>query len=88
MSTRTAADGASAAQAKKLEDMHARLTDQIAGVTSGADWKAWLKVAAWFHTYSTGNTMLDPRPTPGCDPGRRTVVVEAWGVEPRAWRWG
>jgi DNA primase catalytic core len=58
MSTRTAADRASAAQAKKLEELHARLTDQIAELTSGADWKAWLRVAARFHSYSFGNTML------------------------------
>jgi DNA primase catalytic core len=58
MSTRTAADRARTAQAKKLEDLHARLTDQIAELTSGADWKAWLSVAARFHSYSFSNTML------------------------------
>ena len=53
-----ATDGRSAAQAKKLEDLHAQLTSQIAELASGADWKAWLSVAARFHSYSFGNTML------------------------------
>jgi DNA primase len=54
----SATDGPSAAQAKKLEDLHAQLTNQIAELASGADWKAWLSVAARFHSYSFGNTML------------------------------
>jgi DNA primase len=53
-----ATDRPNAAQAKKLEDLHAQLTNQIAELASGADWKAWLSVAARFHSYSFGNTML------------------------------
>jgi hypothetical protein len=31
-----------AAQDSKLEELHSRLADQIAQLTSGADWQAWL----------------------------------------------
>jgi DNA primase len=47
-----------AAQDRKLEELHSRLTDQIAQLTSGADWQAWLRVAARFHAYSFSNTLL------------------------------
>jgi DNA primase catalytic core len=43
---------------RKLEELHSRLADQIAQLTSGADWQAWLKVAARFHAYSFSNTLL------------------------------
>jgi DNA primase len=47
-----------AAQDRKLGELHSRLTDQIAQLTSGADWQAWLRVAARFHAYSFSNTLL------------------------------
>lgn len=47
-----------AAQQAKLEAVHDQLTQQVASLLDGADWKAWLTVAARFHTYSWSNTLL------------------------------
>jgi DNA primase len=47
-----------AAQDRNLEELDSRLADQIAQLTSGADWQAWLRLAARFHAYSFSNTLL------------------------------
>lgn len=47
-----------AAREEKLIALHEQLTEQVAALRSGADWRAWLDVASRFHTYSFNNTLL------------------------------
>ena len=47
-----------AAQQTKLKELHDQLDAQVTALTEGADWKAWLAVAARFRSYSWHNTML------------------------------
>ena len=42
----------------KLEELHELLTEGVAKITSGDDWRALLDVMARFHRYSTKNTAL------------------------------
>jgi len=46
------------AAADKLTALHERLTEQVAALRTGQDWRAWLDVAGRFHTYSFNNTLL------------------------------
>jgi hypothetical protein len=66
---------------QKLEELHSRLADQIAQLTSGADWQAWLKVAARFHAYSFSNTLLilAQRPDATQVAGYRVAVTRTSG---------
>ncbi len=47
-----------AARDEKLAALHEQLTQQVAALRSGDDWRAWLDVASRFHTYSFNNTLL------------------------------
>jgi DNA primase len=42
---------------EKLADLHARIVDQVATLTNGDQWRAWLQFATQFHTYSFNNTI-------------------------------
>jgi DNA primase len=54
-----AADGKPAeAREAQLAALHHRLTEQVHALRTGADWAAWLTLAARFHTYSANNTLL------------------------------
>jgi len=46
------------AAADKLTALHKQLTEQVAALRTGQDWRAWLDVAHRFHTYSFNNTLL------------------------------
>ncbi len=41
----------------KLTALHSRLTDAVADLHSGPQWRAWLDVAGRFHTYSFNNVL-------------------------------
>ncbi|MGI8612710.1 MAG: ArdC family protein, partial [Nocardioidaceae bacterium] len=45
------------AHADKLTALHGRLTDAVADLHSGAQWRAWLDVAGRFHAYSFNNVL-------------------------------
>jgi DNA primase catalytic core len=62
-------------RAEKLQALHSRLGEQVEALRSGADWQAWLDVAARFHTYSWRNTMLIAAQRPGAT---RVAGYEAW----------
>jgi DNA primase catalytic core len=62
-------------RAEKLQALHRRLGDQVEALRSGEDWRAWLDVAARFHTYSWRNTMLIAAQRPGAT---RVAGYEAW----------
>ncbi len=47
-----------AAREEKLAALHEQLTEQVAALRSGDDWRAWLDFASRFHTYSFNNTLL------------------------------
>ena len=47
-----------AAREAKLGELQQRLVDEVAKLTDGQQWRAWLEFAANFHTYSFGNTVL------------------------------
>ena len=42
----------------KLADLHTQLVDQVATLTDGEQWRAWLDFATRFHSYSFNNTIL------------------------------
>jgi len=42
----------------KLAELHQTLTEEVAALASGPQWRAWLQVAARFHNYSFNNTLL------------------------------
>ena len=46
------------AAADNLTALHERLTEQVAALRTGQDWRAWLDVAGRFHTHSFNNTLL------------------------------
>jgi DNA primase len=68
-------DARESARAAKLEALHGTLTEQIAALRTGTDWKRWLTVAARFHNYSFNNVLLIAAQRPGA-----TAVAgyEAW----------
>lgn len=43
---------------QKLEDLRTRLAEQVAAITSGEDWRRWLKQGTKFHGYSFRNVVL------------------------------
>lgn len=43
---------------RKLAALHERLATEVAALRTGTDWQRWLDVAARFHAYSFGNTLL------------------------------
>ena len=49
---------AAAASGAGLAELHARLADEIAALTSGSDWRGWLTTAARLPGYSFENTLL------------------------------
>ncbi len=46
------------AREAKLAALHETLTEQVAALASGPQWRAWLETAARFHNYSFNNTVL------------------------------
>jgi DNA primase len=53
------------ARAAKLEALHATLTEQVASLRDGQDWRRWLSVACRFHQYSLNNVLLIAAQRPG-----------------------
>ncbi len=51
-------DKAAHVREAKLAALHQTLTDEVAALASGPQWRAWLQVAARFHNYSFNNTIL------------------------------
>lgn len=43
------------AREAKLAALHGTLTEQVAALASGPQWRAWLETAAKFHNYRTGS---------------------------------
>lgn len=52
------------AGANRLEALHERLVDEVRKIRTGADWRAWLDVAAKLHSYSFRNIILIMRQRP------------------------
>jgi DNA primase len=46
------------ASADKLAALHDQLTERVAALRTGEDWRRWLEVAGRFHRYSFNNTLL------------------------------
>lgn len=49
---------------QQLEAMHERLVEAVRDIRTGDDWRAWLDVAARFHTYSFRNVILIAKQRP------------------------
>ncbi len=50
-------EAAAAAQQQRLSELLDRLDGQVRAIRTGAQWTAWLRCAAKFHSYSFNNTM-------------------------------
>lgn len=48
----------------RLIALHEQLVDQVRALRTGADWTAWLRLAARLHTYSFNNVLLIARQRP------------------------
>jgi antirestriction protein ArdC len=58
MARTTASRDAAAVRAQKIEEAHAMLSDAVAAIRDGADWKRFLGLQSKLHAYSANNCML------------------------------